>query len=252
MKIKLPRSCTDLGSLFPSKTMSLTPIYQRSFHMLLDDSINLLDLADDPEHQDLSETFARGSMLSSMLLPEVAANICIETLHLEKDAIFHEIDRISTLGKFEIFVKLSFRNRVINRGISAVEGYQEIKRLRDSFVHPKRLKTNWERTDDGLLENFENLTCVPENTAHLKVQKAPMHWVADDARIVMRGAHKFLKYMFKDVCKFSAKRTTSLLFSEELVPDKSQAIYPVYDREVKELLADWGVDLSYLRLAWTK
>ena len=119
--------------------------YDRSYFTLLMDSITLLNDSISTEFE-VSATYARSSILSSILLPEVVANICIETLNLE-NSIYREIDKLSIIGKFDFFLRTNFRNKKIDRGIKYVQGIQELKKLRDSFVHPKKHKVIW--TDIG-------------------------------------------------------------------------------------------------------
>ena len=183
-----------------------------------------------------------------MLLPEVAANTCLETLCLDR-SIFQDVDKLSVLAKFDFFVRTTFRNRKIDRGVVAVQGFQEIKSLRDAYVHPKRKPVDWQASEissDGSEEHIE----APKRTSLLQISQLTGSWGSDEARCVMVAVHRFLKYVFKDVCKLPATAATALLFSEEQTPDRTQPYVPYFDKDVKGLLKQWGVDTSYLRLSW--
>lgn len=217
--------------------------------MLLDDSFVLLQCAEDPDELQCIGTFIRSSILASMLIPEIAANICIETLDLEK-SVFNGIDRLSVIAKFDIFLRMKFRNRKIDKGIFAVQGFQEIKRLRDRYVHSKRLPIEWKLTNyEETTETSEYVAC-PSEMSLTKIGMHPANWTISDAKRVMIVVHSFMSYFFRDCCKYSSKRTTSLLFSVMDVPNPDEEFIPCYDRSLKQLLKDWGVDMSYLKLCW--
>ena len=81
--------------------------YDRPFRTLFEDGVHLLLAAEavgenDQEH---AASIARGSIACTMMLPEVAANICIESLGLEK-MIFNDIDRLAPLAKFDYYLTL--------------------------------------------------------------------------------------------------------------------------------------------------
>lgn len=58
--------------------------YERNFDIILFDSIEMLFHSMDPGvDYDFRNTLARSSMLNSMLLLELSANVCIETLELK-------------------------------------------------------------------------------------------------------------------------------------------------------------------------
>src|SRR4051812_46229494 len=111
--------------------------YDRPFRTLFEDGVLLLLASESNDDSDESSSLARGSIACTMMLPEVAANICIESLHLES-LMFSEVDKLSPLAKFDYFLKSRYPGRRIPSGMLPVQQLQELKRLRDSFVHPKR------------------------------------------------------------------------------------------------------------------
>lgn len=217
--------------------------YERNYFTLLIDSIALLDMAEQEKDFDLSNTLARSSLINSMLIPEVVANICVETLALER-SIFQEIDKLSVIGKFDFYLRANFSNRKIDRGIVAIQGLQEIKRLRDAFVHPKKQKVIWVHTSE------DEATAEREETPILKVAVNSNFWHSDDAVAVMRGTHLFLKYFFEECCRYSKRKVASLLFSEDAVPEEENLIVPYLHKGTRAKLEEWGADLSYVKLGW--
>ncbi|WP_157384739.1 hypothetical protein [Thauera sp. 27] len=217
--------------------------YHRNFFPLLVDSIVLLESAELERNPDLSNTLARSSIINSMLIPEVVANICVETLDLER-SIFQEIDKLSVLGKFDFFLRTTFRNRKIDRGISVVQGLQEIKKLRDGYVHPKKQKVIWVHSSE------DEATAEREESLLLKIATNSNFWHTADAVAVMRGTHDFLYYFFHDCCRYSKKKVASLLFSEEVVPDEESLTIPYLHKATRDLLNEWNVNVSYVKLGW--
>lgn len=217
--------------------------YIRNFDTLLSDSIEMLFRAIDRETDfDFAQTLARNSMINSILLLELVANICIETLELER-SVLNEIDRLSVLAKFDYFLRTSFRNKKIDRGVRQVEAINELKRLRDGYVHMKPHRIEMAMVGDYGEGQFDvtNLLGIPKN---------PQGWDQNYATIAMSAVYVFLKYYFKEKCEYSASKVSSLLFSEEKNPGSGSLGIPLFYKTTKVQLLNLGVDLSYLKLHW--
>ncbi len=214
--------------------------YDRNFATLLFDSVEMLFRSRGEPYRDVyHQTFARSSMLFSMLMLEAVANTCIEALDLES-SIFREIDMLPVLAKFDFYLRTKFRNKRLERGISVIEGIKELKRLRDGFVHLKPHKVEWRRMadDSGIAQ--------VERTKVLKIAKNPQFWEAEDAVATMKGVHDFFNYFFKSKCNYNPTRVASLLLSESRVPgDRNYGIL-VFGRKIE--LKELGINLSYIRL----
>lgn len=158
---------------------------------------------------------------------------------------------MSVLGKFDLFVRTSHRNRRIDRKITAAQGIQGIQDLRDRNVHPKRKPVDWQRLAVNDDHGTETHVEIPKYTTLLSIPQNPESWNDEHACKVMKAVHDFLRDIFKDLCLLSTTRTTAFLFSEELNPDKTQPIFPCFDREGKTFLKDRAVDTSYLKISWS-
>ena len=201
----------------------------------------LLSASERETDNDTSNSLARGSIACTMMLPEVSANICIESLDLER-SVFSEIDKLAPVAKFDFYLRTTFKNKRIPSGALPVQKLEELKRLRDTFVHPKRQAVTW--VDQG---NGESVG-TSEHTQFLDMSKNPSMWHSTDAEHAMRGVHEFLQFFFKELCGYSKKRVTALLFSDEpeLSPSDFGPYY--YQRSFHHALAKWKVDISYLRI----
>jgi len=224
------------------KDEKLEIVYERSFDMLLFDSIETLMRAREfHEFEEIHQTLSRSSVLSSLLILEAAANTCIESLDLGR-SVLGEVDRLPTLSKFDFYLRTRFRDRHLDRGISVVEGLRELKSLRDAFVHLKPHRTEWRY-------NGDSGTAESERTKFLGIARNPKFLDSSDAIQTMRGTHGFLKYFFKEKCKYGSMRVASLLFSEKKIPSFNGGYaIPAPPRQIKLLLKEVGVDISYVKL----
>ncbi len=215
--------------------------YDRGFQTLFEDSIYLLMTCSKESDSDLSRALARGSIVCSMMLPEVSANICIESLGLES-SVFKEIDKLSPIAKFDFYLRTSFRNKKIDKGVKPVQSLQELKRLRNTYVHPKKQLVSWEDGED------ETKIGTSDRTPFLDISVNPSMWYEQDAINAMRGVHNFLRHFFHDTCGYTKKKVTGILFSEdvELTSDEPAVFY--YDRKIHLALERWKVDISYFRI----
>ena len=168
----------------PSQRVS----FDRGFQTLFEDGVHLLLSSESEKDNDTANSLARGSIACTMMLPEVGANICIESLNLES-SVFKEIDKLAPLAKFDFFLRTNFRGKKLPTGVLPLQKAQELKRLRDAFVHPKKQPVLW--TDVG--DNTEH--GVSERTQFLDMSKNPSMWCSSDAESAMRGTHEFLGYI---------------------------------------------------------
>lgn len=219
--------------------------YDRNFDTLLFDSIDMLRYSLDHSNDfDFRNTLARSSMINSILLLELSANVCIESLELEK-SISNEIDRLPILGKFDFYLRSNFRNKKLERGRIEIEGVRELKKLRDGYVHMKPHKLEWQMEKDG------TGTADLDKTNKLNISKNPSGWDGESALKTMQTVHNFLMFFFIEKCKFNPTKVSSLLFSESKVPGKELGPIPHFFKSAKKELLSLGVNLSYIKLALT-
>jgi len=220
--------------------------YDRAFENLLMDSIILAQFAHDPTHNiDMLSTFARHSTIASLLLLETAANTCLESLDVEA-TVHEEIDKLPVGSKFDLFLRIRFRNQKLNRGLQVVATLHDLKLLRDAFVHPKRHRLVWESWSE------EESVAVSEKTRILGISKYPSYWSPEDAVTVMKSVHDFLNYYFGTLCRLKPRQVSALLFSSSKRPDLQDIKIPYWDNSIKEALKSWRIDLDYMKLGWMK
>lgn len=218
--------------------------YERNFDTLLLDSVEfLLDAKAEHPSKDESRRDARVAIIYTLLLLEAVANTCIEHLSLER-VVHSEIDRLPVLSKFDFYLRTNFRNRSLDRGIQQIEWLKELKSIRDSTVHLKARKVEWNGQPDG------SMTSEAERTKILKVATNPKFWDVDDAVIVAKATHGFLRYFFKEKCKYGPQKVASLLFSESNTPGDDNHFHPCLYKLIRERLLALDIDLTYIKIVW--
>jgi hypothetical protein len=222
--------------------MTIKIEYERSFLQLFTDSITLHQHAEQyRESKDFRRTLFRASILNTLLIPEVVANICIEHLSLEK-SVYAEIDRLSFLAKYDYYLRTKFRNRSLDRGIVEIEKLKELKKLRDSYVHPKRTEIYWDVDKNGSGTGSCNKTNL------LKINKSTSFWEQEDSLQSMIAVHSFLNYFFVKKCRYSKNKVGSLLFSVSKDPNDKDYITPGLPNFIKSALAKNNINLNYVKI----
>lgn len=207
----------------------------------LTDSILLAMKAEDAGPDEIANTLSRASLLSTVLFLEASANTCLDMLALEGQ-FGSDIDRLPFVSKFELFSRLRFPSRTFKRSRHEVQGVIELKRVRDSFVHPKSQKIIWQSWSP------ESSISASPRTKALDLPRIATYCYLDDAVTAMKAAHAFLRYFFRDVCRFGPRRVGALLTSEEPVPKLSSADTVYWERATHRWLRARGVNLAYVRI----
>lgn len=148
------------------------------------------------------------------------------------------------LAKFDFYLRTNFRNRSLDRGVQQIEWVKELKSLRDSTVHLKARKVEWNGRSD------ESMIAEAERTKILKVATNPKFWDVNDAVIVTKATHGFLQYFFKEKCKYGPQKVASLLFSESNTPGDGNHFYPCHYKLIREQLLALGIDLNFIKIIW--
>lgn len=217
--------------------------YERGIATLLTDSISLARESEDHHDVDHRNTLARASVVTSMLYLEACANGCLAMLDLGT-RLTEELDKLSTIAKFDVFLRIKFRGRAIDRSHKEYQGFMELKNLRDAMAHPKAQK-------------FERIKWTPKSSASkspqsssLKLSKIPAYCSTADAITALRASHQFAAYFFRDCCRFRPKQVSALIHSEDDVPDLSNVITPLWYTSLKAWLEDNSIDVSYMSINW--
>lgn len=157
--------------------------YLRTFSDLLYDAVYLLyfafDLNQDNYKDDIIGPHVRGSILSSLLMPECAANCLIDSLELSGQ-YYSDIEKLSAISKFEFYLKALIPNQKLDRGCTKVQAIQELKSIRDFYVQPKIKKSKYEHFDKNIWTVSHGLTNC------LKFPRDPRTWQRKHAILALK------------------------------------------------------------------
>ena len=111
-------------------------------------------------------------------------------------------------------------------------------------IHLKPHKVKWVKHSET------GATANAVRTKVLDLAINPKYWDGEEAAKVARGVHGFLHYFFKEKCKYSSAKTTSLLFSESKIPGDDNYFSICLYKKTKKELNSLGINLSYIKVAW--
>lgn len=184
------------------------------------------------------QRFARASILMSVLSLECAANRCLDSLPIGNKCR-DDLDKLSILGKYDVF--LSFRNnkKIMDRGIDVVHKIQELKNIRDSIVHPKRISGE-------IVQTYVEF----HKTDNLKLAKLHLLWKIEDALSAFRAVMNFYNYYFIELCNMTGSEVGHILLSSttnsqgQIEPSDPFDDFVQLDRALKDVASELKSDLK--------
>lgn len=221
-------------------------VHVKAFEELIYDAVQLIYLADKFADFDADElnlyyyhTLCRSSIMSTSLLFECAANCCIDTLDFKGD-FAKDVDKLAFLSKFELFLSKIKPDCKFDRGCKVVQGAQEIKGIRDSYVHPKVKKYRSEHP------NIFPLNEASE-TPFLKIPRQMKFWKKEHSIKVLKAANAFFNAYFLEWCAFDTNTVCGILLESEKceIPAKATVIIDCIGA-LDEAVMNWGIDFKYI------
>jgi hypothetical protein len=182
---------------------------------------------------------ARASIMSSALLIEAAANVCIHTLNLPK-SYYVDIDRLPVISKFEYFLEHAQPNKRLDRGSLPVQKAHELVEIRNLLVHPKPYPTKLFK------EGEHTLNLITGQTSFLKIPKCFSHLQHNHALVALKAAMSFLNYFFKNLSEFSQRTTLAMLTSKQEPPISNCVITSNHNPQWIEWHEKWGIEIGFL------
>ena len=208
---------------------------------LLYDSISLGMLSQVAPDNDSSTTLSRASVVAATLYIEACANCCLDLLNLTT-RFAEEVDRLSTVAKLELFLRLQYKGRTLDRSRVEYQGYVELKRFRDAFVHPKAQRYEWKSWSEEESESFSPQTNL------LGLPLIPSYCGPEVVSTALKATHRFMAYFFHDLCRMSPSHVTGLLFSREQLPNPKSGDVPYWRRHIHTWLSNEGISIKYMRI----
>jgi hypothetical protein len=215
----------------------------RSFEDLLYDAVHLLYLAQDVDPETDPDgyefTYTRSSILNSLLLLECAANCCIDASKLPGQ-FGEEIDKLPFMSKFEFFLGRINPTRAFNRGCREVQAVAELRKVRDSYVHPKVKKLPYCEATDLFGPDFGR-------TEHLRIPKDARRWHWNHAVLVLKSVNDFFNLFFLTWCNFDANTICGILLSSDPAEIPGSASIAIDGVEgLTRAVADFGIDFRFI------
>jgi hypothetical protein len=207
----------------------------------LEDSIVLAMRSEVEPDSEVIGALARGSILATAMFVEGCANTCLDMLALDRQ-FATDVDRLPMLSKFELFIRLYRPRAKFERSRHEVQGLVELKKVRDSFVHPKGQAIIWESWSPEASSSRSPRTKLTD------LPKIASYSYEEDAVRAMKAAHAFLKYFFSRVCAFRPSHVGALLLSEDRVPNPKEKNAPYWERHRHVWLKSKNIDLAYIRI----
>ena len=218
------------------------------FEELFYDSVHLAYLAHDQAKREEADDYvgdlhsavlARASIISSMLTLEAAANCCLDILPWPR-ALRDDIDKLPALSKLELFLKHHNSTKVLDRGSKTVQEVEDLKGLRDRFVHPKVRRADWTPVSDTRQEvdlGESKVLALPFDTGS---------WGPRDAREVLRAVTEFFNYFFIDLCGLSSNQTCEILVGSGPIDLDHPTNYHMDSvDELKRAATEWSIKFRF-------
>lgn len=217
---------------------------ERKFTLLLIDALTLARHAKDIVNGScLESTFARGCILFSGILLECCANLLLDKV--PGRALRKDLDKLPFLSKFDVYLRITTGAR-LDRGRNEVQLVEELKQLRDAFVHPKSKRVEAQKAKHPHPTSSFEFDIPFRRLSGINISASPISWRADDAIKAIRASEGFLRYIFRELLQMSSDDAFRLLVSGvELGEVEGQLV----ESNLEELLdeaAKMGLDFSFM------
>lgn len=218
--------------------------YLRTFESLLYDAVYILyfsfDINQDDYVDDMIGSFARASILNSILLLECGANCVIDALCLPRQ-YYKDIDKLPIFSKFEFFLDRMNKNQKFDRGCKEVQCIAELKDIRDSYVHPKVKQKAYEIISEDVWEANYGYTEM------LKFPRDTGEWDRRHAILALKSVNDFYNMFFLDWCRLEANVVCNILLSSDKADMNAHVdchidVVGGLDRAARE----WGIDFKFI------
>jgi hypothetical protein len=217
-------------------------VRERAFTDLLDDALSMLWVArmveSTPSNLNHSGFLARNVIVVAAFAVESCANCCLDALHVGGQ-FSDELERLTTLGKFDVFLLSRGGGKFLDRGRKEVQAISALKRVRDDMVHPKPFVTEYRAVGKDEFEAVRRLYDI------LGLSRDSREWNAANAEGVLRSLIDFLHYFFINECKLGPNDVRDLL-GNVVELDGRPHLMAEWSRQTIETVADLKLDVAFL------
>ncbi|MFN7985151.1 MAG: hypothetical protein U0Q11_25200 [Vicinamibacterales bacterium] len=132
-------------------------------------------------------------------------------------------------------------SKELDRGASVVQGVDELKTLRDRFVHPKVRRADWTPVND---------TTLTVDFGSSKALGLPFDtgvWRPHESIVALRAAVDFYNYFFLELCELNSNQTCEILVGDGPVDLNNVAGYQMDGMGDLKAAADkWHLSFRFL------
>ena len=152
-----------------------------------------------------------------------------------------EVDKLPALSKFEFILNELKPNKQFDKGCFVVQKVQEIKQIRDRYVHPKVRKKEWSEISENVWDaDFGK-------TDHLKIPIKFHRWKTLHAISVLKAANDFFNLFFLDWCELDTNTVCGLLLQDEKVSIPFNASVGVdFMGGLNRAVEEWKIDFKFI------
>ncbi|CAK1748588.1 HEPN AbiU2-like domain-containing protein [Vibrio crassostreae] len=191
--------------------MSYPHLSEQSFVQLISDAIHFYKMSIETDDPYESQRFSRSSILYSTLSLESAANCCLYSLQSSRNFI-NDLEKTTAFAKLDLFAQIS-ENKHIDRSRVEFQRVSELKKVRDSFVHPKKVKIPLEFSVNDMEGDFRELGLHFEANPMkgTGIDRSSMFWFSSDAKSALSAVFSFFEYYFVTLLNHDSKTVMALL-----------------------------------------
>lgn len=223
-------------------------IEERSFTQLFGDAIFFEHCARMEKDSYKKQRFSRASIILSALSLESGANCLLKSLELSNQ-YSNDIDRLPFMSKYDFFAQVLY-NKSIDRGRKECQIVEELKILRNQYVHSKTQKINIEFTDmEDVGENYKvDMDFSGKTKKAIGIDMHSRFWFHKDAVAAVKAIVCFYNYYFNELLSLSQIDVFSLLSPLMYVNGKPLASFnqQYLDDEVK-YLRSIGIQVEFIK-----
>lgn len=218
--------------------------HQRLFcDLFIDACSHALAAADTgPDHKfERTARAVRATVVFAALSLEAGANACLETIE-HAGRFRDDLDRLPFLSKYESILRFHVPGSQLDRGKLEIQCIEDIKKLRDDLVHPKRRSFPIEKVSDNMYRRQST------SMNALDMSNDPKKWDEHDAGKVLVATVDFLNYYFTNALGWPTNKVCITLFTDiEMSPPVARSEhlqYHFWNPIIAEAGNRWSFTLS--------
>ncbi len=185
------------------------------------------------------------SVLNAALSLEALANILLENFDSPRQ-LTNDVDKLSTLGKFDIYLLSRGNQKFLDRGNFLVQQVSALISWRHGYVHPRTRDRKWNKLSE---HSFEEAESPLHTVLNIPIAATDSGWTPDRAKHVVKFLFQFFTEYLLGTCAHRPLEMRNLLFNMKHSEDGSVQHYSYQpSRHGRIAIDEWGLDARFLCL----